>query len=618
MTININDDELDFEKMGGLLPVVIQDYSDGEVLMVGFMNQQAWHLTVETGKVHYYSRKKNRIWMKGEQSGHFQHVREIYKDNDHDSLLIKVNQIGGAVEDGYRSCFYLMKNGADWLTVGKKIFEPQRVYDRYTENIVFAVPGGSLYPTSILLLERAGFELELAGNRSFKPIVQNWPDIKIIVARAQEIPTMVQEGVADIGLTGNDMVEETGVNVTDLLNLGYNKEGLGEVNWVLAVPKQYKNQYQNLKNFEGKRICTELPNIVRKFFTENKIEVQIQRSAGTTESKAPQLCDAIVDLCESGKSMLMNGLVPLYKIRSSAVHLIGNNESMGYGWKRQKIKKVAQLLSQAASKLHKNPKTMIMVPDAEAEAAAQRLSGFISKTKPASLTKKRSMLQKQKESVGPGRYVLQVGLIGSAGEEEYLPDWQPDSGMLEAVKRIGALLGQRGATIITGGGGGIMRAVAKEAIKHDAITVGLFNTHDDISQGDIYTVGFTLGMLEGGPEYILPLVSDAIIAVSGGGGTLNELTVAYRNKVPTVLLKGYGGWVDRLIPSLYKGKYLDERKRMPFYIATDPDEAVDLVIRAGTHRLEELIARGRKFYRRENRKRAGTRDIRFDLSDRPA
>ena len=163
-----------------------------------------------------------------------------------------------------------------------------------------------------------------------------------------------------------------------------------------------------------------------------------------------------------------------------------------------------------------------------------------------------------------------------------------------------------------------MRAVAKEAIKHDAITVGLFNTHDDISQGDIYTVGFTLGMLEGGPEYILPLVSDAIIAVSGGGGTLNELTVAYRNKVPTVLLKGYGGWVDRLIPSLYEGKYLDERKRMPFYIATDPDEAVDLVIRAGTHRLEELIARGRKFYRRENRKRAGTRDIRFDLSNKPA
>ena len=91
--------------MGGLLPAIIQDNQNGEVLMVGFMNEEAWKKTKKTGKVHYYSRKKKRIWIKGEESGHFQHVREVYLDNDNDTLLIKVKQIGGACEDGYRSCF---------------------------------------------------------------------------------------------------------------------------------------------------------------------------------------------------------------------------------------------------------------------------------------------------------------------------------------------------------------------------------------------------------------------------------------------------------------------------------------------------------------------------------
>lgn len=87
--------KLNFEKMNGLLPVVIQDYENGEVLMVGFMNPEAWELTLKTGKVHYWSRKKQRIWMKGEQSGHFQHVKQVFADNDQDTLLIKVNQLGG-------------------------------------------------------------------------------------------------------------------------------------------------------------------------------------------------------------------------------------------------------------------------------------------------------------------------------------------------------------------------------------------------------------------------------------------------------------------------------------------------------------------------------------------
>jgi uncharacterized protein (TIGR00725 family) len=221
---------------------------------------------------------------------------------------------------------------------------------------------------------------------------------------------------------------------------------------------------------------------------------------------------------------------------------------------------------------------------------------------------KRSILQKHRESVGVGKLILQVGVIGSAGSEEYREGWKPPRGLLKAVRTIGELLGKKGATIVTGGGGGIMSAVSREGIKYDSITIGLFNTLNDIGVGDIYTVGLTTGMFEGGPEYLLPLCSDIIIAVSGGAGTLNELTVAYRNRVPVVLLKGYGGWVDKLIPLLIEGKYLDERKRTPFFVVETPEEAVTLAIREGVKRLRSLSKKGEAFYRKVNaRKRRGLR-----------
>jgi uncharacterized protein (TIGR00725 family) len=223
--------------------------------------------------------------------------------------------------------------------------------------------------------------------------------------------------------------------------------------------------------------------------------------------------------------------------------------------------------------------------------------------------KKITIIDKQKRSVGVGKLILQVGVIGSAGSEEYLKGWKNPKGLIEAVKKIGKLLGEKGATIVTGGGGGIMSAVAKEGIKKDSITIGLFNTLNDIGVGDIYTVGITTGMMEGGPEYLLPLSSDIMIAVSGGAGTLNELAVAYRNQVPVILLKGFGGWVDKLIPLLFEGKYLDERKRTQFFVVNSPEEAVETAIREGTKRLNRVVKKGKAFYAKENKKRQGLRTV---------
>ncbi|MBR5452453.1 MAG: phosphoribosyl-AMP cyclohydrolase [Clostridia bacterium] len=95
-----------FFKKAELIPAIIQDFENGEVLMLGYMNEESLRLTVETGKTWFYSRSRQKLWNKGETSGHFQIVKDIYYDCDEDTLLIKAEQIGAACHTGNRSCFY--------------------------------------------------------------------------------------------------------------------------------------------------------------------------------------------------------------------------------------------------------------------------------------------------------------------------------------------------------------------------------------------------------------------------------------------------------------------------------------------------------------------------------
>jgi phosphoribosyl-AMP cyclohydrolase len=121
--------ELDFEKLGGVIPVIAQEYKSGEVLMMAFMNREAWEQTLQTGYAHYWSRSRGKIWKKGESSGNLQEVHEIRVDCDTDCLLIKVKQIGDAAcHTGYRSCFYRVVKGDALLVDGEKIFDPEKVY----------------------------------------------------------------------------------------------------------------------------------------------------------------------------------------------------------------------------------------------------------------------------------------------------------------------------------------------------------------------------------------------------------------------------------------------------------------------------------------------------------
>ena len=123
--------ELDFDKGGGLLPVIAQDYLTGEVLMLAYMNRLAWGKTLETGKVHYWSRSRGKLWLKGETSGHIQILKEAYADCDYDTILVKVEQTGGAAcHTGFKSCFHNKVRDGGLVTAGEPVFDPKERYGK--------------------------------------------------------------------------------------------------------------------------------------------------------------------------------------------------------------------------------------------------------------------------------------------------------------------------------------------------------------------------------------------------------------------------------------------------------------------------------------------------------
>lgn len=119
----------DFDKAGGLLPAVAQDADTGQVLMLAWMNREAYEETLRTGRAVYFSRSRNKLWRKGEESGHVQELREVYLDCDADTILLKVHQIGGAAcHEGYASCFFRRVTPQGFEVVGERLFDPATVY----------------------------------------------------------------------------------------------------------------------------------------------------------------------------------------------------------------------------------------------------------------------------------------------------------------------------------------------------------------------------------------------------------------------------------------------------------------------------------------------------------
>jgi phosphoribosyl-AMP cyclohydrolase len=120
---------IDFDKAGGLVAAIAQDAASGQVLMMAWMNRDAFEETLRTGRAVYFSRSRNKLWRKGEESGNVQEVREVYIDCDADTVLLKVHQIGGAAcHEGYPSCFFRKVEPSGLRVVGERVFDPKVVY----------------------------------------------------------------------------------------------------------------------------------------------------------------------------------------------------------------------------------------------------------------------------------------------------------------------------------------------------------------------------------------------------------------------------------------------------------------------------------------------------------
>lgn len=168
---------------------------------------------------------------------------------------------------------------------------------------------------------------------------------------------------------------------------------------------------------------------------------------------------------------------------------------------------------------------------------------------------------------------LQIGVIGSAGSEEYF-DRKPSKKIYQVAEKVGELVAQNGAILITGGKGGIMEAACRGAKSKGGITVGIVKGKERKTANLYVDLEIVSGMEGCGEETMLILSCDGLIALGGGSGTLQELAIAYRNKKPVVVIENLSGWAEKLTKS-----YLDQRKNIKFRLAKNPQEAIEILLR---------------------------------------
>ena len=212
-----------------------------------------------------------------------------------------------------------------------------------TKKIKVALPAGSLKENTIKLFRKAAFRIDVE-DRSYFPLIDD-PEIECMFIRAQEIPRYVELGKFDFGITGKDWIEESGKNVMELGGLVYSKRGFNSVRLVIAV--QNDSAITSLRVLTGKTIATEFVNITNKYLENNKINAAVEFSWGATEAKVPFLCDAVVELVDSGKSLKANGLRIITTVMESTVRMITNQSSYGNAWKRQKMDTLVLLIKSA-------------------------------------------------------------------------------------------------------------------------------------------------------------------------------------------------------------------------------------------------------------------------------
>ena len=206
------------------------------------------------------------------------------------------------------------------------------------------IPKGSLQESTLRLFQQSGWRITLSDRNYFPDI--NDPCISCSICRAQEMSRYVESGTFDAGLTGRDWIEENDSKVHVVADLVYSKVSQRHARWVLAVPMD--SPVESEKDLEGKKIATELVNFTRRHFASMGINVEVEFSWGATEAKVISgLCDAIVEVTETGSTMRANGLRIVAELMQSNTRLIANAAAWQDPWKREKIEHIALLLQGA-------------------------------------------------------------------------------------------------------------------------------------------------------------------------------------------------------------------------------------------------------------------------------
>lgn len=212
-----------------------------------------------------------------------------------------------------------------------------------SQKLRLGIPKGSLQEATVRMFRKAGFYIGVS-ERSYFPSIDD-DEIEVILFRAQEMSRYVEDGILDVGLTGNDWILENGSNVVRVAELVYAKQSMRPVRWVLAVPEASK--IKSVKDLKGKSIATELVNVTKDFLKKNKVNARVEFSWGATEVKAIIGVDAIVEVTETGSSLRANKLREVVTVCKSTTQLIANRKSWMTPWKKDKIENLALLLKGA-------------------------------------------------------------------------------------------------------------------------------------------------------------------------------------------------------------------------------------------------------------------------------
>ena len=205
------------------------------------------------------------------------------------------------------------------------------------------LPSGSLQEATLDLFRKAGYSIA-RGSRTYRPAIDD-PNFEVRLLRAQEIAPYVQDGFLDLGLTGSDWIQETKAKIQVVSTLRFSKATAQPARWVIAVPN--RSPIRRPAQLRGKRIATEAVGLVRQYLAKNRIKAKVEFSWGATEVKVPELADAVVDITETGSSLIANGLRILDTILESYPHLIANRKVWTRGVERTRIQNLAMLLEGA-------------------------------------------------------------------------------------------------------------------------------------------------------------------------------------------------------------------------------------------------------------------------------